>query len=184
MTKRIGLIVGSLRKASWNRKVAETVQTLFPEGYEAEFIEIADLPFYNEEYDEEVANTPESYKVFREAVKSHDAFIFFTPEYNRSFPATLKNALDVASRPYGQNAWDGKVAGIASATIGTTGAMAANLALRQVFVFLNLIPVQQPEVYLSQADSYFKDGEMVEDTKQFLQGFVDTFVKTVEQQSK
>lgn len=179
MSKKIGLIVGSLRKGSWNRKVAEVVQGLFPEGYEAEFIEIGDLPFFNEDFERE-NREPESYGTFRKQLDEADAFMFFTPEYNRSVPAVLKNAIDVGSRPYGKNQWDGKPAAVLSASIGGFGAMEANFALRQNFIFVNLMVMQQPEVYLSNVANLFdKDGNMVEDTKNFLQQVVDAFIEHV-----
>ena len=178
MTKQIAFIVGSLKEESWNRKVAKTVATMLPEDFQANFIQIGDLPLYNEEYDPE-ENTPESYQRFREEIAKQDAVLFFTPEYNRSYPAAIKNAIDIASRPMGKNLWNGMPAAIASASIGATGAMGANFALRQVFVNLNLLPLQSPEVYLSSVYKYFEDGEMVEDTKKFLQTFVDAFVAHV-----
>nr|WP_296155060.1 NAD(P)H-dependent oxidoreductase [uncultured Peptoniphilus sp.] len=178
--KKIGLIVGSLRKESWNRKVAQVIKAMFPEGYEANFIEIGDLPLYNEDF-EAPGMEPASYAPFREKVEASDGFIFFTPEYNRSVPPAIKNAIDVASRPYGESKWDGKPAAVASASIGTSGGMEGNMALRQNFIFTNIIPLQQPEVYLANvADLFDEKGEMVEETKEFLQSFIDAFVQHVE----
>lgn len=178
--KKIGLIVGSLRKESWNRKVAQVVKGMFPEGYDVDFIEIGDLPLYNEDFDG-TGKEPDSYASFRKQVEESDGFIFFTPEYNRSVPPAIKNAIDVASRPYGHNKWGGKPAAVASASIGASGGMEGNLALRQNFIFTDLIPLQQPEVYLAGVASLFDEkGEMVEDTKGFLQNFVDAFVRHVE----
>ncbi len=178
--KKIGLIVGSLRKESWNRKVAQVVKGMFPEGYDVDFIKIGDLPLYNEDF-EAPGMEPASYAPFRKQVEASDGFIFFTPEYNRSVPPAIKNAIDVASRPYGQSKWGGKPAAVASASIGTSGGMEGNMALRQNFIFTDLIPLQQPEVYLAGVANLFdEDGEMVEDTKAFLQKFVDAFVRHVE----
>lgn len=175
MTTKIGLIVGSLRKESYNRKVAEAVQGMFPEGYEAEFIEIGQLEHYNEDIDS--GNPPQSYVDFRNALDEHEGFIFFTPEYNRSVPGVLKNAIDVGSRPYGHNKWTKKPVAVASATMGSTGAMAANHTLRQTFVFTDMIPMQQPEVYLSDmANSVDENGHVVEKTREFLQNFVDAYL--------
>ncbi|MDD7363805.1 MAG: NAD(P)H-dependent oxidoreductase [Peptoniphilus sp.] len=180
MNKKIGLIVGSLRKGSWNRKVAKVVQGLFPEGYDAEFIEIGDLPLFNEDFERE-NREPESYGVFRKQIGEADGFIFFTPEYNRSLPPAIKNAVDVGSRPVGKNQWDGKPAAVVSASIGGFGGMEANFALRQNFIYTNMILLQQPEVYLSNVMNLFDDdGNMVQDTKDFLQKFVDAFVEHVE----
>lgn len=182
MSKKIGLIVGSLRKDSFTKKVMENLNGLFPEGYETEFIDITGLEFYNEDIDS--GNPPESYVKFREELEKYDAFVFGTPEYNRSIPAVLKNALDVGSRPYGANKWDGKPAGVVSVTPGTSGAMAANHTLRQVFVFVNLIPMQQPEAYLSNIAEYIdENGNLADATVELLQGFVDAFVKHVERLS-
>ena len=182
MNKKVGLIVGSLRKESFTRKVMENLKGLFPEGYEADFIEIGDLPFYNEDIDS--GNPPQEYVTFREELDKYDAFVFGTPEYNRSMPAVLKNAIDVGSRPYGEGKWDGKPAGVISVTPGTSGAMGANHVLRQVFVFVNLIPMQQPEAYLSNITEYIdENGVLADKTKELLQGFVDAFVKHVERLS-
>lgn len=178
MTTKIGLIVGSLRKDSYNRKVAETVKELFPEGYEADYIEIGELDHYNEDLDN--GNPPQSYVDFRRALDEHDGFVFFTPEYNRAIPGVLKNAVDVGSRPYGENKWTKKPVAVASATMGSTGAMAANHMLRQTFVFTDMLPMQQPEVYLSDmANSIGEDGKVVERTREFLQAFVDAYVEHV-----
>lgn len=176
MTKKIGLIVGSLRKESWNRKVAEKVQAMFPAGYEAEFIEIDDLPLYNEDFEKE-KNEPQSYARFRKEVEEKDGYIFFTPEYNRLCAPAIKNAIDVASRPYGKSKWGTKPAAVASASVGTSGGMAANFSLRQNLIFVDLIPLQQPEVYLASVHELFdKEGALVKDTEAFLQSFVDAFV--------
>lgn len=173
--KKIGILVGSLRKESWNRKVAEAIVDLFPEGYAAEIIEIKDLPFYTEDFDSE--GSPAVVTDFRAQVGAKDAFLFVTPEYNRNITAPLKNALDTASRPYGQNQWNGKPAAVISATVGSTGAMAANLSLRNSFIFLNMPLLQQPEVFLSAiAESFDEEGHLVERTKKFLQEFVDAYI--------
>lgn len=170
---KVGFLVGSLRKDSWNKKIAKEVKQLFPKDIEVDFIEISDLPIYNEDLE---SNEPESYVRFRKEAKEHDAFVFFTPEYNRSYSAAIKNALDIGSKAHDGNVWGGKPAGVISSSTGGYGAMAANHALRQVFVFIDLIPLQQPEVYLSRVDQYFENDELKEDTKKFLQRFVDAFV--------
>ncbi|MDQ0508817.1 chromate reductase [Peptoniphilus ivorii] len=176
MSKKIGLIVGSLQKNSWNRKVAEVVQKLFPDGYEAEFIEIKDLPLFNEDFEKDLEE-PESYAPFREEVKEKDGIIFFTPEYNRTFTPAIKNAVDVGSRPYGKNVWDGKPAAVVSASPGTGGGMAANLGLRQGLVCLNLILLQKPEVYLAQIHNSFAGGELSDRTKALLEQFVEAYIE-------
>lgn len=157
----------------------ENVKELFPEEYSPEFIEIGDLEFYNEDIDGD--NPPESYTKFRKELDECVGFIFGTPEYNRSIPATIKNAIDVGSRPYGESKWNQKGAGIISVTPGGTGAMAANHALRQTFIFIDLIPMQQPEAYLSDIEEYIEeDGSLSEKTVEILQEFVDAFVKHIE----
>lgn len=181
MTKKIGLISGSLRKGSYNTLILKTVKELFPEGYEAELIEIGNLPFYNEDID--AGNPPTEYTEFRNKIGEMDAFVFSTPEYNRSIPGVIKNAIDVGSRPYGQSKWDGKPAGVISATIGGTGAMAANHALRQVFVFTNLQPMQQPEAYLANMSENVENGEISAKTREYLQKYVDAFVAHIERLS-
>lgn len=175
---KIGLIVGSLREDSWNKKVALTVKELFPENVEAELIDISKVPFYNMDLDEE--NPYEEYEKVRNEIKKYDGYIFFTPEYNRSYVPAIKNVIDVGSRAHDGNVWAKKPAAVFSATIGGTGAMAANHALRQVFVFVDLIPMQQPEVYLSSiGDAFNEDGSMVEGTRDFLRDAALAFVDHV-----
>lgn len=165
---KIGLIVGSLRKDSWNRKVAEVVKRSFSAEVEAEFIEIKDLPFYNSDLDGE-DNELEAYTRIREEIKQYDGYIFFTPEYNRSYAPAIKNVIDIGSRAKEGNVWAKKPAAVMSATMGPLGAMAGNQALRQVFVVVDLIPLQQPEVYLSRVQNLFDDdGNMVPDTQEFI----------------
>ncbi|UJL46196.1 NAD(P)H-dependent oxidoreductase [Virgibacillus sp. NKC19-16] len=174
MTK-IGIVVGSLRKESFAKKIAINVASLFPEGYETAFVDIGNLPLYNEEYD---GNSPEEYTTFRNTIKGCDAILFVTPEYNRSVPGVLKNALDVGSRPYGESMWEGKPAGIISHSISNLSGFGANHHLRQSLTFLNMPVVQQPEVYLANsADLVDEHGKINnEGTVQFLQTFVDAFV--------
>lgn len=181
-TYKVGVIVGSLRKESFNRKVANTLVEIAPESLDFEFVEIGNLPLYNQEYDDA---SPEAYTQFREKIKSLDAFLFVTPEYNRSIPGVLKNALDIASRPWGQSVWNDKPAGIVSVTIGGTGAFGANHHLRQVLAFLNMPTMAQPEAYISNAMSLFdENGKMiVESTKDFLTSYMTAFeawIKRVE----
>ncbi|GAA4067472.1 MAG TPA: NAD(P)H-dependent oxidoreductase [Bacilli bacterium] len=180
MTK-IGVVVGSLRKESFSRKIANNVAKLFPEGYEAEFIEIGNLPLYNEEYD---GNSPEEYVSFRETVSGVDAVLFVTPEYNRSVPGVLKNALDVGSRPYGESVWNAKPAAIISQSISNLSGFGANHHLRQSLTFLNMPVVQQPEVYLANSQDLVDDSGNInnEQTVQFLQSFVDAFVDLINKQ--
>lgn len=180
MSKKIGIIVGSLRKDSFSKKVAEHAKTLFPAGYEADLVDISQLPVYNQDFDAE--NTPASYPVFRETVKGLDGVLFVTPEHNRSFPAALKNALDVASRPWGENVWSGKPAAIISVSIGALAGFGANHQLRQPISFLNMPIVQQPETYLGNITEYLDAEGRVnnEQTSAIIQNLVDALVALVE----
>ena len=176
---KIALISGSLRKDSFSTKIAKNVGELFPNGYEAQFVEIGNLPMYNEDIDTET-NTPAEYTTFRNTIKESDAVLFVTPEYNRSISGALKNALDVGSRPYGQSSWDGKPAAIISQSMGNLSGFGANHHLRQCLVFLNMPTVQQPEAYLANSPELFDgNGKLNEDTTQFLQSLVDTFVDLI-----
>ncbi|MGC3978556.1 MAG: NADPH-dependent FMN reductase [Paludibacteraceae bacterium] len=171
---KVGVIVGSLRKESYSRKVAKALIENAPESFSFEFIEIESLELYNEEYD---ARSPQSYTDFRNKVKGVDAVLFVTPEYNRSIPGVLKNALDVASRPWGQSVWGGKPAAIVSVTIGTTGAFGANHHLRQIVSFLDMPALAQPEAYISNAMSLFDENGklLVDSTKSFFATFMTAF---------
>lgn len=177
MTK-VGIVVGSIRKNSFSEQLANNIVKLFPEGFETEFVEIAHLPLYNQDSDD---NVPESYQTFRQKIKSLDAVIFVTPEHNRSFPAALKNALDIASRPYGDNMWDGTPALIVSQSPSNLSGFGANHHLRQVLTFLNMPVVQQPEVYIANVmDLLGEDGVITnQDTIAFLQTVVDTYVNFI-----
>lgn len=176
---KIGLIIGSLRKDSFNRKIAHTLMHLAPKSLDMKIIEIGQLPFFNQD---EEASPPHAWVQFREAIKPLDGFILITPEYNRSVPAVLKNALDVGSRPYGENLWNGKPCAIVSASIGAIGGFGANHHLRQSMVFLNAPCMQQPEVYLSFVDKLFDDKGNInsEGTKTFLSQFMQTFLTWVQ----
>jgi chromate reductase, NAD(P)H dehydrogenase (quinone) len=173
-TRDVAVIVGSLRKDSINRKVANAMAELAPASLKLGIVEIADLPMYNQDAD---ANPPAPWTKFRERIKAADAVLFVTPEYNRSVPAALKNAIDVGSRPYGQSAWSGKPGAVVSASPGAIGGFGANHHLRQSLVFLNVPTMQQPEAYLGGADKFFDaQGKLVNDgTRKFLQGFLEAF---------
>ncbi|GKQ42982.1 flavin reductase [Companilactobacillus sp. RD055328] len=179
MAKKVAVLVGSLRKASYTKQIAQNIINLLPDDFEAEIIEIGNLPFYNEEYDE--GTTPESYTTFRNKISGMDAVIFATPEYNRSVPAVLKNALDVGSRPYGKSAWNNKPAVIISTSIGAISGFGANHHLRQSLTFLNMPVVQQPEAYIGNVASLLNEDGIVTDegTIGFLQSIVDAFVNLV-----
>ncbi|KAF1029296.1 MAG: Quinone reductase [Pseudomonas sp.] len=174
----VAVLVGSLRKESLNRKVAQALAALAPAHLKLQVVEIGDLPLYNEDHDG--ATAPASYAAFRQQVKSADAVLFVTPEYNRSVPAALKNALDVGSRPYGQSVWGGKPGAIISVSPGAIGGFGANHHLRQSLVFLDVPCLQQPEAYLGGAGSAFDEaGTLSEKTRPFLQAFIDAYGKWV-----
>jgi len=179
--KTIGIFVGSLRRASYSRSIANFVASLAPERYNMQVIELANLPMYNQDLDDD-GNPPDAWTAFRAAVKELDGLLFVTPEYNRSVPAVLKNALDVGSRPYGQNVWNGKAGGIISVSPGNLSAFGANHHLRQSMVFLNILQLQQPEAYLGNVTSVLNvHGEVInEATQNFLQQYVDAFVNWVD----
>ena len=173
MTK-VGIVLGSIRKNSFSEQLARNIVELFPAGYEAEFIEIADLPLYNQDSDE---NIPEVYTNFRNKTKSLDAVVFVTSEHNRSIPAALKNALDVGSRPYGSNVWDGKPALIVSHSPSNLSGFGANHHLRQVLAFLNMPVVQQPEVYIANVHELLDENGKINNqgTVDFLKSVVDAY---------
>ncbi|AWI11047.1 NADPH-dependent FMN reductase [Caldifermentibacillus hisashii] len=177
---KIGILIGSLRKESFSRKLAENVSALFPEGYETEIVEIGNLPLYNQDFDD-YNNVPAEYTTFRNKIKEIDAVLFITPEYNRSVPAVLKNALEVGSRPYGKSVWDGKPAAVISQSPGNLSAFGANHHLRQSLVVLNMPTVQQPEAYIANVATLFDENGKInkQDTIQFLQSFVDAFVDLI-----
>ncbi|ETI70110.1 NADPH-dependent FMN reductase [Neobacillus vireti] len=177
---KIGILLGSLRKESFSKKIAANVAALFPEGYETEFVEIGNLALYNQDYDDE-NNAPAEYTAFRNTMKEIDAVLFVTPEYNRSVPAVLKNALDVGSRPYGASVWNAKPAAIISQSPGNLSAFGANHHLRQSLVFLNMPIVQQPEAYIGNVAALLDENGKIKDEKtvQFLQSFADAFVDLI-----
>ena len=176
---KIAVIVGSLRKKSFNLKLANTLMALSPESLSLEIVSIAGLPLFNEDLE----NTPlKEWEAFRERIKAVDGLIFLTPEHNRSIPAALKNAIDAGSRPYGQNVWDGKPGAIISASVGNMSGFGANHHLRQILVGVNVPIMVQPEVYIGGAATLFDgDGQLInESTREFLSTFLDAFKKWVD----
>lgn len=179
---KIGLLVGSLRKGSFNRKLAEISKKIIDKGNEAEIIDISYLPFYNQ--DDDGANPREEYTRIREELRKYDGYIFFTPEYNRSLAPSLKNVIDIGSRDLRGNLWDGKLAAVFSASMGSTGGAMGNHALRQSFVYVNLITMNQPEVYIPAIHTLFeKEGNLVDDTRAFLEDSTRAFVDFVKKHS-
>jgi chromate reductase, NAD(P)H dehydrogenase (quinone) len=184
MTKNIAVFVGSLRKESFNRKMAKALAALAPESLMLEIIEIGGLPLYNQDFDDG-GKPPSAWTTFREHVKTFDGLLFVTPEYNRSVPGVLKNALDVGSRPYGLSVWGGKPGAVISVSPGAIGGFGANHHLRQALVFLDVPTMQQPEAYIGNAAQLFDANGNIpnETTREFLIKFMDTFTAWVAKNS-
>ncbi|HVI05585.1 MAG TPA: NAD(P)H-dependent oxidoreductase [Sphingomicrobium sp.] len=159
MAYKIAIIVGSLRKASINRKIARSICALRNDNLECSMIEIGDLPLYNQDLD---VDPPEQWVRFRREMAEADGVLFCSPEYNRGIPGALKNAIDVGSRPYGQSVFDKKPAAIVTASPGSIGGFGSNHQIRQAAVFLNMPVMQQPEAYLGHVsdDSFDADGKL------------------------
>ncbi|MGA9422641.1 MAG: NADPH-dependent FMN reductase [Rhodanobacteraceae bacterium] len=169
------VLVGSLRKASYNRMIARALIRLAPPSLGLEMVEIGRLPLYNQDYDE---GSPPEYAGFRERVAKADAVLFVTPEHNRSVPAAIKNAIDVGSRPYGRSVWAGKPAAVVSASIAAIGGFGANHHLRQSLAYLDMPTLQQPEVYVGKVQDLVDEdrGEVAnESTLDFLGDFMRRF---------
>ena len=178
-SRDVAVLVGSRRKQSWNRKVAIAMAGRAPERLKLEIIEIGQMPFYDEDAD---AQAPSSWTAFRERIRKADACLFVSPEYNRSVPAVLKNALDVGSRPYGKSVWSGKPGAIITASLGAIGGFGANHHLRQSMVFLNVPIMPQPEAYIGGVDKLFDPrGNLAnEGTAKFLGTFMQAFGDWIE----
>ena len=179
-TRNVAVIVGSLRKESFNRKIANTLIGMAPASLKLNIHEIGQLPLYNQ--DLETETPPAEWKVFRDGVRGADAVLFVTPEYNRSVPGALKNAIDVGSRPHGHNAFNGKPGGVISVSPGAIGGFGANHALRQSLVFLNVPAMQQPEAYIGNAAKLFDEqGKLIDESARgFLQRFLQAFALWIE----
>jgi chromate reductase len=171
----VAVVVGSLRKESINRKAAKALIALAPDNLHMTIVEIGDLPLYDEDVD--AAGAPAAWTRFRNAIAGSDAVLFVTPEYNRSVPGGLKNAIDVGSRPYGRSAWAGKPTAVMTVSPGAIGGFGANHHLRQSLVFLDMPVLQQPEAYVGDGFNLFgDDGAIVkEGTEKFFQKFIDAF---------
>ena len=175
----IAVIVGSLRKESFNLKTAKALMAMAPESFNMELLDITGLPMFNEDLE---ATPPKEWVALREKIRAADGLLFATPEYNRSVPGVLKNAIDVGSRPYGENSWNGKPAAIVSVSIGAISGFGANHHLRQSLTFVNVPTMAQPEAYIGDAAALFDDkGKLTNDsTKEFLKSFMKAFMKWVE----
>jgi len=172
--RNVAVLVGSLRKESLNRKLANALRAMAPPTLKLEIVEIGDLPLFNQD---DEANPPEASRRFKEKIQGADAVLFITPEYNRSVPGVLKNAIDVASRPYGQSAWSGKPGAVISLSPGAIGGFGANHHLRQSLVFLDVPVMQQPEAYIGNGTKLFDDKGGIADssTRDFLDNFLKKF---------
>jgi len=180
--KKIAVIVGSLRKGSFNRKMARALISLAPDSLECELVEIRGLPLYDQDLDD---IPPPEWTGFRERIRKFDGVLFVTPEYNRSVPGALKNAIDVGSRPYGKSAWAGKPAAVVSVSPGAIGGFGANHHLRQSLVFLDMPAMPQPEAYIGRGSELFNDsGDLTsESTRKFVSEFMRAFSVWVEKQA-
>ena len=176
----VAVIVGSLREASLSRKAAQALAKLAPDSLALEIVETGDLPLYDEDLEGDGA--PAAWTRFREQVRGADAVLFVTPEYNRSVPGGLKNAIDVGSRPYGQSAFGGKPAAVVASSMGPIAGFGANHHLRQSLAFLDMPVLQQPEAYVGGAFTLFDEngGFVSESTEGFFKSFVDAFADWIE----
>ncbi|HZX70766.1 MAG TPA: NADPH-dependent FMN reductase [Rhodanobacter sp.] len=172
---KIATFVGSLRKDSFNRRLARAVEKLAPDGFVFTHVRIDDLPLYSQDFD---ANYPEVATRLKKEIEAADGLLFVTPEYNRSMPGVLKNAIDFGSRPWGTNSFAGKPAGVIGTSIGSTGTAMAQQHLRNVLTYLDVHALAQPEVFIHFKDDLIADdGSIASDgTRKFLQDFVDKYV--------
>ncbi len=174
---QIAVIVGSLRRDSLNRKLANAVAKLAPAEFSFKQVNIGDLPLYNQDDD---ANQAESVKLLKSDIKTAQGLLFVTAEYNRSIPGVLKNAIDHASRPYGQSAWAGKPAGVLGVSVGALGTALAQQHLRNVLAYLDVATLGQPEAFIQAKDGFFDAaGNIGPDSKKFLQSWIDQYVAWV-----
>ncbi len=180
MTYRIAVVIGSLRRDSFNAALARALAKLAPENFQFQHLRIDDLPLYNQDDD---AHQAEPVRRLKGEIAQAQGVLFVTPEYNRSVPGVLKNAIDNASRPYGQSAWAGKPAGIVGISIGAIGTALAQQHLRNILAYLDMPTLGQPEVFLQNKPGFFDEhgGVAAEDTRKFLRTFVDRFTEFVKQ---
>lgn len=178
---KIAVIAGSLRAESYNKALARALTKLAPDDIDFNFLEIGDLPLYNQDDDD---NQAESVKRLKSEISAADGVMFVTPEYNRSIPGVLKNAIDHASRPYGESAWAGKPAGVIGVSIGAIGTAIAQQNLRNILAYLDMPTLGQPEAFIQVKPGLFDDdGNIGPDSRKFLQGWVDRFVDWVKRHS-
>jgi chromate reductase, NAD(P)H dehydrogenase (quinone) len=177
MTYDIAIIVGSLRRDSFNRKLAVGLTRLAPADFKLKEMQIGDLPLYNQDED---ANQAPAVKRLKSEIAAAKGLLFVTPEYNRSIPGVLKNALDNASRPYGQSAWAGKPAGVIGVSVGAVGTALAQQHLRNILAYLDVPTLGQPEAFIQAKDGLFDaDASIGEASRKFLQDWMDRYVAWV-----
>jgi chromate reductase len=176
---RVAVLVGSLRKDSFNKKLAKAVEKLAPADFEFQHIRIDNLPLYSQDFDGDYPAEPARLK---KEVEAADALLFVTPEYNRSIPGVLKNAIDIGSRPWGTNSFAGKPAGVLGISVGAIGTALAQAHLRNVLAYLDVPTLAQPEVFMQMKDGLIDDDGNIgnDDTRKFLQGFVDKYAAWVQ----
>jgi len=178
---KIAVVVGSLRKESYNAKLAEGLIRLAPENFSFHRIQIADLPLYDQDDD---ASQAEPVSRLKREIAAADAVLFVTPEYNRSVPGVLKNAIDHASRPYGQSVWAGKPAGVIGASIGSIGTAMSQQHLRNILAYLDMPTMGQPEAFIHIKEGFFDaNGDIGAGSRDFLRGWMNSFAKFVEQRT-
>ena len=176
MSLTIAVLVGSLRKDSFNAKLADALARLAPADVEFRRLRIDDLPLYNQDDDD---SPPAPVTRLKEGIRQADGLLFVTPEYNRSIPGVLKNALDHASRPYGDSAFPDKPAGIIGVSIGAIGTAAAQQHLRTILAYLDMPTLGQPEAFLKADDVLDDNGGIAEGSRKFLQGWMDAYLDWV-----
>jgi chromate reductase len=178
---KIAVVVGSLRRESFNRKLAHAMSALAPSDFAFEQVQIDDLPLYNQDDD---AHQAVSVLRVKAEIKQAQGLLFITPEYNRSIPGVLKNAIDHASRPYGQSAWSGKPAGVLGVSVGAIGTALAQQHLRNILAYLDVPTMGQPEAFIQAKDDLFaSDGTIGEASRKFLQDWMDHYVAWIKKHS-
>ena len=181
-TYQIAVIVGSLRHDSINRKLASAVASLAPTEFSFKQVTINDLPLYNQDDD---ANPPAAAKRLKDEIKAAQGLLFVTPEYNRSVPGVLKNAIDHASRPYGQSAWAGKPAAVMGASPGAVGTALAQQHLRNILAHLDMPTMGQPEVFFHAKEGAFDpSGNLGADNKKFLLSWMEHYVAWIKKHAR
>lgn len=183
MARNVAVLVGSLRRESFSRKLANALIPLAKPALDLRTVEIRDLPLYDEDGEKEL---PQPWKLFRDTIRPMDGILFVTPEYNRSVPGCLKNAIDVGSRPYGSSVWSGKPAAVISNSPGAIGGFGANHHLRQSLVFLDMPVLQQPEAYISGSNKLVNDKGEIEDQsrREYLAKIMQSFAAWIEKLAK